>query len=384
VSEAEGVVLATKNKLFNEWASTFGKVVDDRYERLIGMAKARKFSIEEYKKMLRPYIDRYMSIHEIGPSENRGGSWLRSGAQATSIDHATIWAYKPLTRPEPTRITYENYSGSVDILKADFCPSFMAVIKKNIAAIRVAGKDDPKKKIDTLKLAPTGIEPLDKWVWALYKYIEDDYKIKFSLVELLKYRNNFIDDWGKGPEPYFKCFDTKVERAIIRLPDGTELEDMTFYPLHFYLESYNALFLRFLELKAQEKRLDRYLDEMLGNTTSGKKLKELDADYEGLFSASFREKVDNGKEKKEEPKFDIKFGEDLRAAREAAQPQVLKECGEVASQFRMFNKGPYEARFDDLITGPYFNDIGSSMGKVQTFLKAKFDIPGFSSPGVSV
>jgi len=391
VSEAEGVVLATKNKLFNEWASTFGKVVDDRYERLLGMAKARKFSIDEYKRMLRPYIDRYMSIHDVGPTANRGGSWLRSGAQATSIDHATIWAYKPLTRPEPTRITYENYGGSTDILKADFCPSFMAIIKKNIAAIRAYAKDPKNKKIDVLKLAPTGIEPLDKWVWALYKYIEKEYDITFSLLDLLNYRNDFITakdsmgnpKWGNRAEPYYKCFDTTVERAIIRLPDGTELEDMTFYPLHFYLESYNALFLRFLELKAQEKRLDRYLEEMLGNTSSGKKLKELDADYDSLFSASFREK-DKEKEKKEEPKFDIKSGPDLHAARESAQKQVEKECGEVNSQFRLFNKGPYEARFDDLITGPYFNDIGSSMGKVQTFLKAKFDIPGFSSPGVSV
>jgi len=393
VSEAEGVVLATKNKLFNEWAGTFEQVVDERYERLLGMAKARKFSIDEYKRMLRPYIDRYRSIHEVGPSANKGGDWLRAGAQATSIDHATIWAYKPMTRPEPTRVTYENYGGSVDILKADFCPSFMAIIKKNIDALRAA-------KLDTLDIPKSGIEPLDKWVWALYKYIEDEYpdekyrksssyKVRFSLVDLLKFRNDFINakdsmgnsKWGNRVEPYYRCFDTKVERAIIRLPDGTELEDMTFYPLHMYLESYNSLFLRFLELKAQEVELDMYIDEMLGDSTSGMKLKELNAEYEGLFKVSFLEKED-GKDKAEK-EFDINLGDDLRAARDAAQAQVMKECGEVNSQFRLVNKGPYEARFDDLITGPYFNDIGSAMGKVQTFLKAKFDVPGFSSPGVA-
>jgi hypothetical protein len=74
--------------------------------------------------------------------------------------------------------------------------------------------------------------------------------------------------------------------------------------------------------------------------------------------------------------------EDLRAARDAAQKQVELECGQVNARFRFFKHGHYEARFDDLVTGPYFNDIGGSMGKVQSFLKAKFDIPGFTSPGV--
>jgi len=378
VSEAEGVVLATKNKLFNEWAGTFEQVVSERYERLLGMVKARKFSIDEYKEMLKPYIERYRSIHEIGPSETRGLSWLRPGAQAASFDHTVIWAYKAMTRPEPTRITYENYGGSVDILKADFCPSFMAVIKKNIAAIRKAGVDDPKKKLDTLKLSPTGIEPLDKWVWALYKYIEDEYKVKFSLADLFGYRKEFIEKWTKGPEPYFKCFDAKIERIIIRLPDGVELEDMTFKPLHFYLESQNMMFLRFLELEAQKKQLDNYINEMLGDTTKGKKLEELSAEYESLFKVSAPKEETPEKE----AGMDIDSGDDLRAARDSAQKQVEAECGQVNARFRFFKHGHYEARFDDLITGPYFNELGSSMVKVQQFLKAKFDIPGFSSPGV--
>jgi len=371
VSEAEGVVLATKNKLFNEWAGTFEQVVSERYERLLGMVKARKFSIDEYKRMLKPYIERYRSIHEIGPSKTRGGSWLRPGAQAASFDHTVIWAYKAMTRPEPTRITYENYGGSVDILKADFCPSFMAVIRKNIDQIR-------KAELDKLELSPTGIEPLDKWVWALYKHIEDEYEVMFSLEDLLKLRGEFIEKWTKGPEPYFKCFDAKIERIIIRLPDGVELEDMTFKPLHFYLESQNMMFLRFLELKAQEKQLDNYINEMLGDTTKGKKLEELSAEYESLFKVSAPKEETPEKE----AGMDIGSGDDLRAARDSAQKQVDAECAEVNARFRFFKHGHYEARFDDLITGPYFNELGSSMVKVQQFLKAKFDIPGFSSPGV--
>ncbi|MFH1623147.1 MAG: hypothetical protein ABIA12_01350 [Candidatus Aenigmatarchaeota archaeon] len=381
VSEAEGVVLATKNKLFGEWADTFGRVVKDRYDRLLGMVKARKFSIDEYKTMLKPYIERYKSIHEVGPGTSptsKALSWLRPGAQASSIDTARIWAFKPMTRPEPTRITYENYGGKENILKAKFCPSFAAIIRKNIGKLKEA-------KLDELPLSPCGIEPLDKWVWALYKYIEDEYEVNFSLEELLKFRNEFvgIKEWGGSPEPYFKCFDAEVVRVIIRLPDGTELEDMTFNPLHFYLESHNMMFLRFLEIKAQDKRLEKYINDMLGDTTTGKKLSELTAEYEKLF------KVFPAEEKVEKEKadndliLDIKSGDDMHAAREKAQKQVELECREVNSTLRFFNRGPYEARFDDIITGPYFNDVGSSMGKVQTFLKSKFDVPGFSSPGVA-
>ena len=372
VSEAEGVVLATKNKLFDEWAGTFEKVVRERYERLFGMVTARKFTIDEYKQMLKPYIERYKSIHEVGPSETRSLSWLRPGAQASSIDRATIWAYKSMTRPEPTRITYENYGGNESILKADFCPSFMAVVRKSMGKLG---------KFREITLPPCGIEPLDKWVWALYKYIEDKYNVRFSLEELLKYRNEFVGKdekgnkgWGNTVEPYFKCFDAKVERAIIRLPDGTELEDMTFNPLHFYMESQNMMFLRFLELKAQEKELENYMNEMLGNT----KIKDVEKDYEKLFKVPLPGEEKTEKEKKEE----ADAWEDLRAARDAAQKQVELECGQVNARFRFFKHGHYEARFDDLVTGPYFDDIGGSMGKVQSFLKAKFDIPGFTSPGV--
>lgn len=375
VSEAEGVVLATKNKLFNEWAETFGKVVHERYERLLGMVKARKFTIDEYKSMLKPYIERYRSIREMG--ESPGGrkallenSWLKAGAQSTSLDSASIWAFKRLTRPEHTRITYENYGGELPPAKMDFSPSLKA-------AFVAAGETNP------VKLAPTGIEPFDKWVWALYKYVEDEYGVRFSLEELLKARSEFIgrDGWGGGPEPYFKCFETDVSRAIIRLPDGIELEDMDFNPLYMYLESYNVMFLRYIEWVAKQKQLENYIDEMLGDTTKSKKLDELSSEYEDLFKIV--RKVENDGATDKEKKDEIRDAASMRAFRDKMQPQIDLEVGAANNPFRFVNQGQYEPRFDDEITGPYFNDIGNSMGKVQTFLKAKFDVPGFSSPGVA-
>jgi hypothetical protein len=193
VSEAEGVVLATKNKLYMSWRDTFENVVKERYQRMMGMVQARKFSIDEYKNMLKPYIERYKSIRELGESEEgrkylREVSWLKPGAQATSLDWSTIWAFKRMTRAEPTRITYETLGGDEKITKIPFCPSFKAVIMKNIKYLNDNG-------LGKLPSSPTGIEPLDKWVWALYKYIEDYYTeksglpVRFSLKELLESRN---------------------------------------------------------------------------------------------------------------------------------------------------------------------------------------------------
>jgi len=395
VSEAEGVVLATKNKLYLEWRGTFEDVVKERYERLVAIVKARKFSIEEYKSMLKPYIERYKSIHETGEGKDAEGrsnlrkiSWLRPGAMASSYDSATIWAFKVMTRPEPTRITYEAESGNENILKMPFCSSFKSVIRANIKNLK-------EKDLGELPLSPTGVEPLDKWVWALYKHIEDYYTkktgqpVRFTLEELLKARNDFIKEWGDKPHLYFKCFDTDIDRFILRLPDGTELEDMTFGPIRFFVESQNMMLLRFLEIKAQENALENYINEMLGDVTKDKKYNELSAEYDKLFKTYSEEKQKKEeKEKKEktekEKKAEILAGKDLSATREALQQQVMREVGEVNRPFKLFKGGAYEPRFDDIITGPYFNDVGDSMGKVWTFLKAKFDVPGFSSPGVKI
>ena len=206
VSEAEGVVLSTKNKLYIEWRGTFEKTVKERYQRLLGMVQSRKFSIDEYKSMLKPYIERYRSIREMGGEKSgreylRAISWFRPGAQAVSYDWTTLWAFKPMSRPELSRISYERMEGDESILKIRFCPSFKNVIKKNIKYLR-------DNELGKLPLSPTGIEPLDKWVWALYKYIEDYYNVRLSLKELLEIRNKFVKDskWGGQSEPHFKCF----------------------------------------------------------------------------------------------------------------------------------------------------------------------------------
>ncbi len=388
VSEAEGVVLSTKNKLYMEWRETFEKTVKERYERLLGMVKARKFSIDEYKNMLKPYIERYKSIKEMGETFDgrkylRKTSWLRPGAQATSMDSCTIWAFKSMTAPEHSKPTYERYEGKESITKIPFCPSFKKIINSNLSYLK-------ENDLMELPLSSTGIEPFDKWVWALYKYIEDYYHIRFSLKELLKFRNEYIKSWGKSPEQYFKCFESDVTRVVMKTPNGTEVEDITFSPILHYFETQNMMLLRFLEIKAQEKALEKYIDEMLGDTTKGKKLNELSDEYDDMFNVypktkpkkSDKEKTKEEKEEEKKKEWKLDSSKSLRDLRELSQKQVMLEVSDVKKPFRLFLNTPYYSRFDDVITGPIFTDVGSGLAKIWDFLKAQFDVPGAGVAGL--
>ncbi|MCK4496773.1 MAG: hypothetical protein KAU24_01155, partial [Candidatus Aenigmarchaeota archaeon] len=59
VSQAEATVLRTKNELYIEWKKIFLPVLKDRYARIKTMVDARKRSIDEYKKWLKPYITKH-------------------------------------------------------------------------------------------------------------------------------------------------------------------------------------------------------------------------------------------------------------------------------------------------------------------------------------
>ncbi|MBN2252153.1 MAG: hypothetical protein JW701_00540 [Kosmotogaceae bacterium] len=389
VSEAERVVLATKNKLYLDWRNTFGKVVKERYHRILSQVKSRKYSIDEYKRILRPYIQRYRTINEVGPAGPRAGNWLRPGAQAASIDTVTLWSFKDMTPAEHGKPTFEAEGGPVNILKRPWSPILRDLFKKNYDYLNK--NDYNSQPLTKLELSPNGAEPLDKWVLGLLYILEDHYSeqynvsVRFSLADLMKARFDFLKGWGDKPVPYFKLFETDVTRVLIRLPDGVELEDITYSPMHFYMESYNMMFLRFLEVKAQEKAMDMYVDEMLGDTTKGKSYKELAGEYDDLFKIpGIKEEKKEEKSEKEKEE-EIKAADNFRAWRDSplVQKQLEKELKSMKNKNKLFKTGQYESMFDDRVTGPWFTDIGGSFAMgISNFLKAKFDVPGIGTAGI--
>jgi len=270
VSEAEGVVLSTKNKLYKQWKNVFVETVKGRYARIMGLVRARKKSIDEYRNMLKPYIMRYRSIKELGSTpEGRakldGLSTIHTKGQAVSVEYSTLWSFKPLHpsdlfKAPVTQALIED----VDVLRMPFPPEFKERLRKDKEAVKAA-------KLDKVKIHPSGIEPLDKWALVFLKCIEDEYKIKFSTVDILKAREEFCKmcDEKRWYSPYFAVIDMKVDRTVIRMPDGSEIENLMLNTITSYMDTLNVMLARFFEKMAKEKDMENYIGEMLGEVAIG-------------------------------------------------------------------------------------------------------------------
>ncbi|HKZ45143.1 MAG TPA: hypothetical protein VJ343_00385, partial [archaeon] len=166
VSEAEGVVLATKNKLFLEWFNTFKATVLDRYERIKGLMEARKKSIEEYKNILKPYITRYRYLRELGESpEGRrlleGLGWLRPQGQLliNTMEFQTVWVWKPFFPPDLYKSAAEPLVVKKNIFRMPFPREFKNWIREEFKTNKKL-----REKYSEVETSQTGIEPLDIYV----------------------------------------------------------------------------------------------------------------------------------------------------------------------------------------------------------------------------
>lgn len=368
VSEAEGVVLATKNKLYEQWKTLFKETVTGRYSRIMGLMKSRKKSIDEYRNMLKPYITRYRSIHELGSTEAgrrilEKTSWIGTKAQAISLELSTIWAFKAFLRPDIFKVAIEAFQEStptVDIRKINFPSRFKEAINKNIDVIKEAGLDEGP-------LHPSGIEPLDKWVLIFIPHLEKHYGIKFTVNDILQTRKEFVDMCyeKKWFAPYYMTQDLDVERAIFRFPNGEEVENLMIRPYHNYMDTLNIILARFLEIKAQEKELEIYIAEMLGE--------KAEADVAGALKSM---------EELSQEEFPFAYGVTPKTKKEAAEKEAKKALKKMGLKISFIKPGPYELNFDDLITGPYFDEISAVAFKPAiNFLKGAFDVPGFKATG---
>jgi len=362
VSEAEGVVLATKNKLYMEWRGMFKETVTGRYERIKGLVVARKKSIAEYRNMLRPYVTRFRSIRELGETPEgrralQGISWARPAAHAVSVDVSTIWAFRAYHPPELFKAPPEVSVERKNIFKIKFPNDFKEAIKR-------AFRKNPElaKKYGKVDASPTGIEPLDKWVWRLIPEIEKGYEIKFTVPDILETRKKLVDlytKYGWSKDAYFMVLEFTNSRTVMRMPDGSELEDLWLEPFRAYMDTQNVILLRLLELKAKEKELEKYIAQMLGESAE---LKEKEMTIEEIVKEEYP-LLFEGKpvpEKKEGKK--LKGGEFLK---EKVLPSLIKP-------------GPYETTFDERITTMYFRELADVLWKpALNYLKGSVGVPGF-------
>lgn len=391
VSEAEGVVLATKNKLFVEWRDRmFKPTVVERYKRLKSLAEARKKSIEEYKNMVRPTIARYKMI--VDSLENPGlrgaikTSILMPHAHALSADWVTIWAWKPFAPIEKYKITRESFD-LIPALKAGFNGREIEELKK-------AKRIGPDGKVFGLPLEPS----IDRVVRFYWKVLQEHYKIKLTVVDLFDARNMLVQQFRHSISaltavepwvwsPYFVFVSIPIQRAVLRLPNGVELSDVEITPTTASY-SQNLIIIRCLELIARQKELENYIKQMLGEygvEPENLELLEIEEIVKREFPEIYMSEEEIRAKEKEEKRlerlegvvsFEIKKWELFRKVRKTFG-KIFKEFGFPVQVIRAV--GPYEFMLDQRLKKIIQVAPGTEYGRIVDFLKTKFGVPGFET-----
>lgn len=369
-SEAEGVVLTTKNKIFKQWRALFKEAVMSRYQHLKELVTARNRSITEYRNMVKPYILRHRMIKEFGETaEGRGVlqsfSWWRPASQAVSLDAAEYWMWRPFWPPEIHRPSLQNFKKDVPVLSMPSFPEPMRnEIKDRFSEVKEAGFE----KLETFL---TGIEPVDKWVWFLKDEMVKWYRKKYNyradldVIDVLNARKKLGEQyaeygrWDWQPSPYFATLEVPTFRVVVRNPDGTESETFIIgsypeKPLMAPFDTQNVILLRFLELKLQEKETENYINEMVGESLEGKSMKEVvKEDYPYL----------HGQKAKKEMK-----------QREAKA--TIHKLSDLQRSIKFVRPGPYDAIFMERVAAIMLKEIvQSTYSMARSYLKSAVGVP---------
>ncbi len=371
VSEAEGVVLATKNKLYLEWRDRlFRPTVEERYKTLTSLKEARKKSVEEYKNMLRPVIARFKMIEDaLSKPSPLLKSVLRPDAQAFALDSMRIWAWRPFAPAEKWKITREKPLDRIHALKAGFTRSEIDDLHKEL------DKEGEKwdEKVDALPLEPS----IDTLVRKMIKKIEDEYKVKITTKDLYKAREMLVTQFKaayKGTEtmptwlfsPYYIFVEIPMKRSVIRFPDGTEMEGLSIENLKVYTASQNIIISRCLEIVARDKQFDLYINTLLGEYgAEGKKITEIvEEEYPEIY-------------KKE-------VGERKTEVKESGLMNVIKKIRIALGKFFetlgmevgfLRAEGPYEFAIQHRLAKYYLAEVSTWFSTIKEFFLKSFEFP---------
>jgi len=386
VSEAEGVVLATKNKLYIEWKKMFRESVIRRYGELKMMIEARKKSIINYRDSLKPYITRYRSIKEIGETpEGRKAleevSFYRPAAQAVSIDSTITWAWKTVTPPEFAKGSRGGLIETKNIFRMPISRTMKRMVREYIKKLKEEKREKDleefMKKFGQMQTSPTGIEPLDDFVMKYYGLIEKYYNIKLSIEDILEVRNDFIKKCinSHWTIPYFSVMEVGAFRTTIKPPQGQDIEDLWLEPFWPCIDTQNVILLRLLELKAKEKELERYISDMIGETADGRRIEQIIMEEYPILLGGPEIK----KEEEEKPKLELfkRPKIEIEKKKEGFEEKLAEK---IHFGLKMIKPGPYEPHLEDIMTGIYIPEVASSYASSVDFFKSALGVPGVRIP----
>jgi len=364
ISRAEGVILATKNRLFIEWKKMFETSATERYKTLMGLLKSREKSISEYKSWLRPYIARYKLTKTGGLSANTLRSFVDIAGQANFFNFIRLFAWKSLQASEPRKAPSEIVSdprgGSWVIYPYDDWMRFNYVLnpKIGLASLYPWLLDERKYCIDCRKYYPSNQLKCEKCGgFGLEDRFYGDQLMESEV--LAKW-----SDYGFKPEDlYYYFIDMKIERGGISLPVG-EAEDITF-SLKGHVASQNVMAIKALELKCREIELEHYIEEMLGYRSDMKDISEF----------AEKELPEYFKKKPQDLSFIERFEKELQNITKTLGLKSERRGPAVPGKYIAFGKpGPYERDMEERITKQYLSPAGGQFAGVTGFIKSKMGV----------
>lgn len=381
ISEAEAVILATKNKLYLEWRDRlFKQTVKERYETLFGLMQARKKSWEEYKNMLRPLMARYKMLNEGLANENvrhemKKLSFWREESQAMSTDFVRLWAWKPLAFAEKYKASRENPFDEIPAAQAGFTEEEIEFLEKPKDEGGLG--DSFRGKVKALPVEPS----IDR----IFRYVSDQVKREYKIIvtpkdwfdarkmmldrfEMSSKARSSYETWAWSP--YYIFFQMPMFRSVIRFPSGVEVENIFFENLTGAAQTQNIILGHYLELIARDKDTDNYITSMLGEAgAKGESIKDLLRNEEWKSS---EEKTEDKKKSQMKKKFGDAKGQ-MKGAKVLAG-KTLENVGIRSALLR--GEGPYEVVFKDRLNKYFFPEVATNFLMIINYMKAQFQVPG--------
>jgi hypothetical protein len=300
-------------------------------------------------------------------------SFFRPEAQAYSIDSMTVWAWKPFAPEEKWKATRE-YFDKITLKEAGFTEEEIKELKKE-GTIR-----GNEMTVEALPMEPS----IDKIVRLIKDRINKEYEnfgVTLTVVDMFKARNRLLEQFkshsgATSPviwpfSPYFVFAEIPLIRAVVVLPNGTQLENLMVSNLRTYVKTQNIIIGHIMELIAKEKMLENYIDSLLGEFGFDKdgKIKSVKEMLREEFIFIYGEKKDiekylNPPQKKEE--------------KGRKSPDILKKFfdyfGINPTFFRSY--GPYEYNITYRVAKYFFKVSGQTFTQIKNYLNASFQVPG--------
>ncbi len=392
ITTAEAVVLATKNKLYLEWKKLFKNSVKQRYLNILSLMNARRKSIEQYKKWLRPYVIQHELLQEShekasdpsgasagadGTAAKTGGRAmthrLHVGAHAMSYHDIAVYAWKPFAPGDMYRATVERKDIDVkleflgqkkgdaaenekneaedrlilerfglsydDVRGGKFTINFWLNPYDTVAKVALFGE-----KVGSKDGRINGKSLVDEYPWLKPKEIEAQ-AIKLMKESRDQQRNSYNTLLLHPDYLYYILWDLMFARAIISIPQGTADDGFVFIKIAFI--SQNVLLVKLIERWASEQKFDRTVEEILG-LTAIEDSEKIDAGITGNMEDVAKSRFKTlyaGLEKKPN-----KEGFGLARSFAHRLNEIENSFKIFGMNFQLFKKGPYETNLKDRIT----------------------------------